>query len=79
MLVIIIHKGNNFFNLKNIVFFFNFRYNVEISGGLGPTVGKVIRIGFMGVNATTGHVDLVLRALDEAVKFVKNRGLESNL
>ncbi|XP_058799066.1 3-hydroxykynurenine transaminase isoform X2 [Phymastichus coffea] len=47
------------------------KYNVEISGGLGPTVGKVIRIGLMGVNATPGHVDLVLRALDEAIKHAK--------
>ncbi|XP_011505999.1 PREDICTED: serine--pyruvate aminotransferase, mitochondrial [Ceratosolen solmsi marchali] len=54
------------------------RYNVEISGGLGPSAGKVIRIGLMGVNATPGHVDLVLRALDEAVKFAKCQ-LKSNL
>lgn len=49
------------------------RYNVEISGGLGPTVGKVIRIGLMGVNATPGHVDLVLRALDEAMEYAKKQ------
>lgn len=49
------------------------RYNVEIGGGLGPSAGKVIRVGLMGVNATPGHVDLILRALDEAVKYAKNQ------
>lgn len=44
------------------------KYKVEISGGLGPTVGKVLRIGLMGVNATSHHVDLVLCALDHGLK-----------
>ncbi|KOX81337.1 Serine--pyruvate aminotransferase, mitochondrial [Melipona quadrifasciata] len=39
-------------------------YNVEISRGLGPTVGKVLRVGLLGTNATFGKVDLVLRALE---------------
>ncbi|KAJ8680114.1 hypothetical protein QAD02_015901 [Eretmocerus hayati] len=54
------------------------RYNVEISGGLGPTAGKILRVGFMGMNATPGHVDLVLRALDEAVEH-SQRQLTSNM
>ncbi|XP_043489666.1 alanine--glyoxylate aminotransferase [Polistes fuscatus] len=45
------------------------RYGVEISGGLGPTVGKIIRIGLMGNNSTYHHVDLLLDALDDALKF----------
>ena len=36
------------------------KYNLEISGGLGPTVGKVFRIGLMGHNARPGNVELVL-------------------
>jgi alanine-glyoxylate transaminase/serine-glyoxylate transaminase/serine-pyruvate transaminase len=36
------------------------KYNLEISGGLGPTVGKVFRIGMMGHNARPGNVELVL-------------------
>lgn len=39
-------------------------YNVEISRGLGPTVGKILRVGLLGTNATFGKVDLVLRALE---------------
>lgn len=54
-----------------------FRYNVEITGGLGPTVGKVFRVAFMGVNATPGHVDLVLRAIDDAMKHATK--LDSSL
>ena len=37
---------------------------MEISRGLGPTVGKVLRIGLLGINATFDKVDLVLRALE---------------
>ncbi|KOC63256.1 Serine--pyruvate aminotransferase, mitochondrial [Habropoda laboriosa] len=44
------------------------KYKVEISRGLGPTVGKVLRIGLLGINATPKKVDLVLRALDEGLK-----------
>lgn len=44
-----------------------FRYKVEISGGLGPTVGKILRIGLMGINAQSRIVDLVLHALDEGL------------
>ncbi|KAL7293213.1 hypothetical protein TKK_0013355 [Trichogramma kaykai] len=61
----------------SLIAFAKDRYNVEISGGLGPTAGKVVRIGLMGVNATPGHVDLVLRALEEGVKHVKDRTISS--
>ncbi|XP_031840419.1 alanine-glyoxylate aminotransferase [Nomia melanderi] len=45
-------------------------YKVEISKGLGPTVGKILRIGLLGINARPEKVDLVLRALDEGLKHV---------
>lgn len=44
------------------------RFKVEISDGLGPTVGKILRVGLMGINAQPRVVDLVLRALDEGLK-----------
>jgi alanine-glyoxylate transaminase/serine-glyoxylate transaminase/serine-pyruvate transaminase len=34
---------------------------LEIAGGLGPTAGKVWRIGLMGINATEDNVDFVLK------------------
>lgn len=47
--------------------FFFCRYKIEISGGLGPTVGKVLRVGLMGINADPRIVDRVLDALDDAL------------
>lgn len=59
---------------KRILFIFSiilFRYNLEISGGLGPTVEHVFRIGLMGENATFERVDLVLNVLNEALQSTK--------
>ena len=50
-----------------------FRYKVEISGGLGPTAGKVFRIGLMGQNATPEKVDLVLKVLKEGLESVGHK------
>lgn len=44
---------------------------IEIAGGLGPTAGKVWRIGLMGINATEENVDLVLKVLKEAIQHSK--------
>jgi len=44
------------------------KYNVEIAGGLGPTVGKVWRIGLMGYNATPANVALVIDAFADGLK-----------
>ena len=41
------------------------KYHIEISSGLGPLAGKVIRIGLMGYNATEHNVDRLLAALKE--------------
>lgn len=43
---------------------------IEISGGLGPTAGKVWRIGVMGNNADVKTVNRVLSALKEALNSV---------
>lgn len=50
---------------------FFFRYKVEISHGLGPTVGKLLRVGLMGVNARTYIVDRVLTALNDGLQYAK--------
>ena len=50
---------------------FHFSHKVEIAGGLGPTAGKVWRIGVMGVNARIEKVDLVLKALKDALDAAK--------
>ena len=40
---------------------------MEISGGLGPSAGRVWRVGLMGYNATPANVQSVLRALKEGI------------
>jgi alanine-glyoxylate transaminase/serine-glyoxylate transaminase/serine-pyruvate transaminase len=46
------------------------KYSVEIAGGLGPTAGKVWRIGLMGANAKPANVTIVLAALEDALHHV---------
>jgi alanine-glyoxylate transaminase/serine-glyoxylate transaminase/serine-pyruvate transaminase len=41
---------------------------VEISGGLGPTAGKIFRFGLMGQNATKEKVDYLIRVLKESIE-----------
>eukprot|EP00889_Picochlorum_renovo_P004271 jgi/Picre1/31301/NNA_006654.t1 len=43
------------------------KYEVEIAGGLGPSAGKVWRIGLMGYNATPATVELVLAAFKDGL------------
>ncbi|GAB4822529.1 hypothetical protein N2152v2_009575 [Parachlorella kessleri] len=43
------------------------KYSVEIAGGLGPTIGKVWRVGLMGYNATPSTVELVLAAFRDGL------------
>ena len=54
-----------------MIYFCSFRYKLEIAGGLGPTAGKVWRIGLMGENACSEKVDYALRILKEAIDHVK--------
>jgi len=55
------------------------KYKIEIAGGLGPTAGKIWRIGLMGYNSTEENVDRVLSALGEALSLHEqsNRGVKS--
>ncbi|MBE7217282.1 MAG: alanine--glyoxylate aminotransferase family protein [Caulobacteraceae bacterium] len=46
------------------------RFGVEIGGGLGPSKGKVWRIGLMGASATPRHVLAGLAALGDALAAV---------
>ncbi|KXZ49207.1 hypothetical protein GPECTOR_22g797 [Gonium pectorale] len=43
-------------------------YSLEIAGGLGPTVGKVWRVGIMGYNAKPQNVELVLTAFKDGLQ-----------
>ncbi|KAF7280393.1 hypothetical protein GWI33_006086 [Rhynchophorus ferrugineus] len=48
-------------------------YNLEISGGLGPTMGKVFRIGLMGYNATNENVLTTLGIVKESLNYARNK------
>lgn len=41
---------------------------MEIAGGLGPTVGKIWRVGIMGYNAKPSAVALVLEVFRDGLK-----------
>lgn len=68
--LIIAFLSRGFSECNLFLFFFFFRYKTEISGGLGPTVGKILRIGLMGVNAQTSTVDRVLSVLHVGLQYM---------
>ncbi|XP_071510382.1 alanine--glyoxylate aminotransferase-like [Diadema antillarum] len=56
---------------KKLVSFVMQKYKIEISGGLGPSAGKVWRIGLMGYNANQENVKRVLRALEDGLNHCR--------
>ncbi|XP_064241011.1 alanine--glyoxylate aminotransferase [Passer domesticus] len=56
------------YSWQDITAFLMDKHGMEIAGGLGPTVGKVLRIGLMGCNSTRGNVERVLGALRDALE-----------
>ncbi|XP_037797258.1 LOW QUALITY PROTEIN: serine--pyruvate aminotransferase-like [Penaeus monodon] len=59
--------------------YFMSNYLVEISGGLGPSAGKVWRVGLMGYNCTPENVDLVLRIMKEALADATGKSQKSKI
>ena len=51
---------------------------MEIVGGVGPTIGKVWRIGVMRFNAKFANVALLLEALKEALAFAELKNVALN-
>ena len=47
-------------------------HGIEVTGGLGPTTGTILRIGIMGVNATRENALKVLEAFRESLSHMKN-------
>uniref|UniRef100_A0AAQ4QP83 Alanine--glyoxylate aminotransferase n=1 Tax=Gasterosteus aculeatus aculeatus TaxID=481459 RepID=A0AAQ4QP83_GASAC len=56
------------YDWKDITSYLMKTHNLEISGGLGPSVGLVLRVGLMGCNSSKANVDMVLAALKDALK-----------
>jgi len=44
------------------------KFNLEIAGGLGPSAGKVWRIGVMGYNATPANIAAVIAAFKDGLQ-----------
>jgi len=64
---------------KDVTDFLMQKYRLEISGGLGPTAGKVWRVGLMGYNSTPEKVDALLRALKDGLDHVGWKGAKEEL
>ncbi|KAG5851162.1 alanine--glyoxylate and serine--pyruvate aminotransferase a isoform X1 [Anguilla anguilla] len=56
------------YDWKEIVAYVMKHHQIEISGGLGPSAGKVLRVGLMGCNSSIANADMVLAALGDALK-----------
>ncbi|XP_030183683.1 serine--pyruvate aminotransferase isoform X1 [Lynx canadensis] len=56
------------YDWRDIVNYVMDHFDIEITGGLGPSMGKVLRIGLLGCNATRENVDRVIQALREALQ-----------
>ncbi|KAM4041301.1 alanine--glyoxylate aminotransferase isoform 2-T2 [Anomaloglossus baeobatrachus] len=56
------------YDWKEITTYIMKNHSIEISGGLGPSSGKVLRIGLMGYNSTKTNVDRALNALRDALQ-----------
>uniref|UniRef100_A0AAX7T6Z2 Alanine--glyoxylate aminotransferase n=1 Tax=Astatotilapia calliptera TaxID=8154 RepID=A0AAX7T6Z2_ASTCA len=46
-------------------------HHMEMTGGLGPSIGMVMRIGLMGYNCEKTNADMALHALADALKNCK--------
>lgn len=53
---------------KKLVDFAMQTRSIEIAGGLGPTVGKIWRVGIMGYNARPQNVAMTVEAFREGLK-----------
>ncbi|XP_063079481.1 alanine--glyoxylate and serine--pyruvate aminotransferase b [Engraulis encrasicolus] len=46
-------------------------HQMEMTGGLGPSIGMVMRVGLMGYNCNKANADMALRALADALQNCK--------
>lgn len=52
------------------------KYQVELAGGLGPTLGKIWRVGIMGYNATEANAELVVAAFRDGLAAQRDGGAD---
>ncbi|XP_055143864.1 alanine--glyoxylate aminotransferase [Symphalangus syndactylus] len=63
------------YDWRDIVSYVMDHFDIEIMGGLGPSTGKVLRIGLLGCNATRENVDHVIDALRAALQHCPKKKL----
>ncbi|XP_004637421.1 serine--pyruvate aminotransferase [Octodon degus] len=63
------------YNWRDIVDYIMDSFSIEIMGGLGPSAGKVLRIGLLGCNASRENVDRLTEALKEALQHCSRNRL----
>ncbi|XP_063364240.1 alanine--glyoxylate aminotransferase-like [Cydia amplana] len=63
------------YDLKQFVDHMRAKHNIMIMAGLGPTVGKALRIGIMGVNSTMEVADQVADAMAETMRTLTKSSL----
>ncbi|XP_062853281.1 alanine--glyoxylate and serine--pyruvate aminotransferase a [Trichomycterus rosablanca] len=56
------------YDWKEITGYIMKNHSIEISGGLGPSVGMVLRVGLMGCNCSKENVEMILGALADALQ-----------
>ncbi|KAI1882713.1 hypothetical protein AGOR_G00237750 [Albula goreensis] len=56
------------YDWREIVAYVMKHHQMEITGGLGPSVGMVLRVGLMGYNCNKANADMALAALGDALK-----------
>ncbi|XP_056600460.1 alanine--glyoxylate and serine--pyruvate aminotransferase b [Triplophysa dalaica] len=59
------------YNWKEMLAYILKHHQIEFTGGLGPSVGMVMRIGLMGYNCNKANAAMALAALDDALKNCK--------
>lgn len=55
------------------------KYKFEVGGGLGPTFGKIFRIGLMGGNATDELVDKTVKIIVEGITAARTGNVTSKI
>uniref|UniRef100_A0AAY4D851 Alanine--glyoxylate aminotransferase n=1 Tax=Denticeps clupeoides TaxID=299321 RepID=A0AAY4D851_9TELE len=56
------------YNWRELLTYIMKHHQMEMTGGLGPSVGMVLRVGLMGYNCNKANADLALAALADALK-----------
>ncbi|XP_030631672.1 alanine--glyoxylate and serine--pyruvate aminotransferase b [Chanos chanos] len=56
------------YNWRELLAYIMKHHQMEMTGGLGPSVGMVMRVGLMGYNCNKGNADMALAALADALK-----------